>query len=353
MAQDFVGGNNIPWLVPQGQFGTRLQGGKDSASPRYIHTYLQPKTRKLVPEADFSVLTYRDDDGLPVEPEWYAPVLPMLLVNGARGIGTGYSTNIPPCNPAHLANLLGKWLRGDTSALDQPIHPYFKGFKGTVSDDGTAMGVLRKEKEDFVVTELPPGTWTQDYREWLEKQVADGTVKDFVDTSTDTDVCIRIKGMSEELLRKSLTTKVKYTNMHAFNSKGIVTRYETPNAILKEYAEVRLALYETRRKALIAAIDAELPHHEDVMRFVEDQIADEPTLDFRKKAKAVCETELVAAKYRKVSESFDYIFRLPVSAFTAEQVSKQSKTLADLRAEKARLTALNPAEMWLSELSAV
>jgi hypothetical protein len=104
---------------------------------------------------------------------------------------------------------------------------------------------------------------------------------------------------------------------------------------------------------LIAAIDADLPYHEDVMRFVEDQIADEPTLDFRKKAKSICEAELVGAKYRKVSDSYDYIFRLPVSAFTAEQVTKQAKALADLRTERERLTALRPAEMWLSELSSV
>jgi DNA topoisomerase II len=107
MAQDFMGSNNIPWLVPQGQFGTRLQGGKDSASPRYIHTYLQPGIRRIVPEADFQVLTYRDDDGLQVEPEFYAPILPMLLVNGARGIGTGYSTFIPAYNPRHLGNADG------------------------------------------------------------------------------------------------------------------------------------------------------------------------------------------------------------------------------------------------------
>jgi DNA topoisomerase II len=353
MAQDFMGGNNIPWLVPQGQFGTRLQGGKDSASPRYIHTYLQPKARKLVPEADFSVLTYRDDDGLPVEPEWYAPLLPMLLVNGARGIGTGYSTNVPPYNPTQLKAMLVKWLGGTAGALDEVLTPYYRGFKGTIAEDGTVVGVYRKEKDDFVVTELPPGTWTQDYREWLEKQLTDGTVKDFVDTSTDTEVNLRIKGMDEKLLVKSLTEKVKCTNMHAFNSKGIVTKYDSPNAILKEYADVRLALYETRRRALIAAIDADLPYHEDVMRFVEDQIADEPTLDFRKKAKSICEAELVGAKYRKVSDSYDYIFRLPVSAFTAEQVTKQAKALADLRTERERLTALRPAEMWLSELSSV
>ena len=352
MAQDFMGSNNIPWLVPQGQFGTRLQGGKDSASPRYIHTYLQPGVRKLVPEQDFAVLKYRDDDGLPVEPEWYAPVLPMLLINGARGIGTGYSTYVPPCNPALLKTMLTGWLRGNTTALDGDIKPFFKGFKGTITDDGV-IGVYRKEKEDFVITELPPGTWTQDYREWLEKQLTDGTIKDFVDTSTDTDVNIRIKGADEKLVAKSLTEKIKHTNMHAFNSKGIVTKYDSPNAILKEFAEVRLALYETRRLKQIADLQAELPYHEDVMRFVEDQIADEPTLDFRRKAKASCESELVAAKYRKVTDSYEYIFRLPVSAFTAEQVDKQAKKLAELRTEIARLERLEAADMWLSELSSV
>ncbi|NDB84317.1 MAG: hypothetical protein EB127_16665, partial [Alphaproteobacteria bacterium] len=77
MAQDYVGSNNLAWLVPQGQFGTRLQGGNDAASPRYIHTYLQPYISSLVPTDDLECLKYRDDDGLPVEPEWYAPILPV------------------------------------------------------------------------------------------------------------------------------------------------------------------------------------------------------------------------------------------------------------------------------------
>jgi DNA topoisomerase-2 len=353
MAQDFMGSNNIPWLVPQGQFGTRLQGGKDSASPRYIHTYLQPGIRRIVPEADFQVLTYRDDDGLQVEPEFYAPVLPMLLVNGARGIGTGYSTFIPSYNPRHLMGMLTAWLDGDETALDQPLEPYFQGFKGRVASDGTVTGVYRKEKDDFVVTELPPGTWTQDYREFLEKELADGRIKDFVDVSTDTEVNIRIKGMEEKALVKSLTDKVKTTNMHAFNAKGQITKYDSPTAILKEFAEVRLALYETRRQTQIATLKAELPYHEDVMRFIEDQVADRPTLDFRKKAKDVCEKALTDQHYRKVSDSFDYIFRLPVSSFTLEQIAKHQAKLGELRTEIARLDSLTAAALWLTELSGV
>jgi DNA topoisomerase-2 len=280
----------------------------------------------------------------------------MLLVNGARGIGTGYSTFIPSYNPRHLMGMLTAWLEGDSDALDQPLEPYFQGFKGRVSSDGTVTGVYRKEKDgqaDFVVTELPPGTWTQDYREFLEKELAEGRIKDFVDVSTDTEVNIRIKGMEEKALVKSLTDKVKTTNMHAFNAKGQITKYDSPNAILKEYAEVRLSLYETRRQKQIATLKDQLPYHEDVMLFIEDQCLDRPTLNFRKKPLDACEKALLDQDYRKISGSFDYIFRLPVSSFTLEQIEKHRKTLAEIHAEIARLESLTAAALWLTELSGV
>jgi DNA topoisomerase-2 len=353
MAQDYMGANNISWLVPQGQFGTRLQGGSDSASPRYIHTFLQPKTKKLVPSEDFQVLTYRDDDGLLVEPEWYAPILPMLLVNGARGIGTGYSTYVPPHNPAELKAMLVDSLNGTAGALDRPLKPWFKGFKGTVSADGTAVGVFTKQKDEYVVTELPPETWTADYREWLEKELAEGKIKDFVDVSTDTDINIRIKGIAEDVLIKSLTTKFKTTNMHAFNHKGAIAKYDTPNAILREYATVRLALYEKRRLHQMKSLQAELPYHDNVVRFIKDQIADKPTIDLRKKTRAVCDEILAKHTYTKIDNSFEYIMKLPVSSFTAEQIAKHEKQLGDLKAEIARLNLLKAADMWLNDLAAV
>ena len=352
MAQDFMGANNLPWLVPQGQFGTRIQGGKDSASPRYIHTYLQSVVKKLVPSEDFPVLTYRDDDGLPVEPDFYAPVLPMLLVNGSRGIGTGYSTSIPGYNPKELKEMLVAWLKGQSDALNRTLKPYFKGFKGTVADDGTLQGLYTKQKDEFIVTELPPGTWTQDYREWLEKQLAEGTVKDFVDTSTDTDIHIRIKGMDEAVLVKSLTDKVKTTNMHAFNSKGVITKYDSPNAILKEFADVRLALYETRRQHQLKALHDEMPYHVNVVKFIEDQVKDTPTLVLKKKTRAECDTMFQTAGYTSI-DGYEYLLKLPVSSFTAEQIAKHEAQLAALRAEHVRLESLRPAEMWLMDLAAV
>lgn len=354
MAQDFMGANNLPWLVPQGQFGTRLQGGKDSASPRYIHTHLQPIVKALVPEADFPVLAYRDDDGTPVEPEWYAPVLPMLLVNGARGIGTGYSTYIPPCNPKTLKTMLTRWLKGETSALEEPISVYFEGFKGLVVGGEQAIGTWKKVKEgEYLVTELPPGSWTQDYREWLEKELADGKIKDFVDTSTDKDVHIVIKGIDEAVLQKSLVFQAKKSNMHAFNSKGQITKYARLNDILKEYADIRLALYETRRTHQINALKAELPYHQNVVRFIEDQISAEPEVDLRRKSEQECAHILAGNGFALIDESYDYLLRLPIRTFTLEQVTKHKAKLAELRAEIARLESTKAADIWLSELSAV
>lgn len=353
MAQDFVGANNIPWLVPQGQFGTRLQGGKDSASPRYIHTYLQPGIRKIVPSEDFPVLTYRDDDGLPVEPEWYAPILPMLLVNGARGIGTGYSTYIPPYNPRQLRTMLTDWLHGNEEALDEEMTPYFQGFKGEVNDDGSVVGVYHKEKDDYIVTELPPGTWTSDYREWLEKELAEGRIRDFTDTSTDVTIHIRIKGIEEKALVKSLTDKLKTTNMHAFNHKGVITKYTSPNEILKEYAQVRLDLYQKRRIHQLNALRNELPYHTNVVRFIKDQISDKPQVDLRKKARSECDIILAKAKYDRIDNGYEYIMKLPVSSFTLEQIEKHETKLKSLEKEINSLESKRPADLWLDDLQQI
>src|SRR5204862_220440 len=102
MAQNFVGSNNINLLYPSGQFGTRAEGGDDAASARYIFTKLEPIARTIFPPLDDAILQYLDDDGQLVEPEWYTPILPMVLVNGASGIGTGWSTSVPSYNPRDL-----------------------------------------------------------------------------------------------------------------------------------------------------------------------------------------------------------------------------------------------------------
>jgi hypothetical protein len=99
MAQDYVGSNNIELLEPKGQFGSRLCGGKDSASPRYIFTNLSELTFHIFNPLDNPLLEYNEDDGKKIEPLWYIPIVPLILINGSDGIGTGFSTKVPPHDP--------------------------------------------------------------------------------------------------------------------------------------------------------------------------------------------------------------------------------------------------------------
>jgi DNA topoisomerase-2 len=357
MAQDFVGSNNIPWLVPQGQFGTRLSGGKDSASPRYIHTHLQPYITNLVPTDDFDCLVYRDDDGLPVEPEWYAPILPMLLVNGCRGIGTGYSTFIPQFNPTDLKKMLLQWLQSGTG-LESELTPYYKGFRGTIAKDAKGdyivKGVWKVEKSEMIITELPVGTWTSDFREWLDKLVTDGAIKDYSDTSTDTDIHIKVKlGESAEPVEKLLVDKLKLTNMHAFNSKCVIHKYSSPNEILHEFAHVRLEMYSKRRELLLKSLREKLPYHENIVRFIKQQCEPTPRPDLRRKTPEECEKLLTTEKFMKIKDSYDYLLDLPIKSLTLKNAQKHEKDLEDLKQKITETEATTPKQMWVTELNSL
>lgn len=358
MAQDFVGSNNLPWFVPNGQFGSRSQGGEDAASPRYIHTYLQPYIDSLIPRDDLDCLVYRDDDGTPVEPEWYAPTLPMLLINGCRGIGTGYSTFIPSFNPSELKDAIIEWLKSGTG-LTREFVPYTRGFKGTIKklakNDYEVKGIWKIEKDVAIITELPVGTWTEKFRESLDKLCEDKIIKDFTDTSTSTEIMIRVKlgptGFAP--LEKLLTDKIKLSNMHAFNSRGIIKKYDTPNAILSEFVGVRLNLYIKRREFLLEKMRDKLPYHENVVRFIRQQCEDKPRPELRKKSPEECDSLLEKDKFIRIKDSFDYLMNLPIASLTLKHARKHEEDLEILKKKINELEKKTGRDLWLDELSMI
>lgn len=174
MAQTFVGSNNINLLTPNGQFGTRLQGGADNASDRYIFTQLDKIAKVLFPPDDNHALKYLEDDGTPVEPLYYVPILPMVLVNGANGIGTGFSCTIPCFSPLQLVDYLQSKLRGDNAYESIDFVPYYEGFKGTITKLGEGKfltkGLYEVIGEDTIqVNELPVGFWTDNFKKLLDE----------------------------------------------------------------------------------------------------------------------------------------------------------------------------------------
>jgi DNA topoisomerase-2 len=380
MAQNFVGSNNINLLMPNGQFGTRLQGGKDSASERYIFTQLNSITRSIFPVTDDNILKYLDDDGMLVEPIFYAPIIPMVLINGSKGIGTGFSTDIMCYNPIEIIEYLQNKLLGIENP-DTIFIPYYEGFKGIIekiSDDKFLIrGVYEKLGADKIrVTELPIGFWTEDFKELLEELVdpkpdKDGKkvsaiIKDYDDMSKDTNVDFTItfiKGKLEELeklkgdyncnglqkLLKLYTTNTT-TNMRLFDANDTLQKYEKVSQIIDAYYDVRLDLYQDRKNYLIDALEKELVVLDNKARYIQENL--DGTIDLRKKKRDEV-TYMLSSKDYKIIEGdndYKYLVKMAMDSVTEENVDRllKSKMNKECELEKIKSTTIN--QMWKSEL---
>jgi DNA topoisomerase-2 len=203
----------------------------------------------------------------------------------------------------------------------------------------------------MTITELPDGTWTSKFREKLDKMVTDGQIKDYTDTSTDTDVHVKIKlGEDASVVEKLLVDKVKMTNMHAFNSNCVVHKYESPNEILREFVSVRLDLYVKRREHLLKVLRDKLPYHTNVVRFIKQQCEDVPKPDLRRKTIEVCNELLSKEKFEKIKDSYDYLLNLPIASMTLTHAKKHEQDLEKLKQQIGELEDMTAREMWLTDL---
>ena len=382
MAQNFVGSNNINLLMPNGQFGTRLQGGKDSASERYIFTALNKITRTLFPKADDNILEYLNDDGLLVEPVFYAPIIPMVIVNGSKGIGTGFSTDIMCYNPLEIISYLKSKLNGESYTTE--FVPYYEGFKGQIVKIGDNKFLIKGNYEKvgvdkIRVTELPVGYWTEDFKELLEELIEpqagkDGKkppaiVKDYDDMSKDTNVDFTItfaKGKLEELegikcdhscngvekILKLYTTNSS-TNMHLFNAEDKLKKYNTIEEIIDDYYETRLKLYQDRKNYMIHALEKEIILLNNKARYIKENL--DGTIDLRKKKREQVRELLHSKGYDVMDQDADYNYltKMPMDSVTEENVEKLFKELGEKQTliETIKVTTIH--QMWSTELDAL
>lgn len=379
MAQDYVGSNNINLLVPNGQFGTRLQGGKDSASERYIFTQLNPITRCIFPEADDAVLTYLQDDGQPVEPRYYVPIIPMILVNGSTGIGTGFSTSVISYNPTQIFQRLKSILTTGTGG-DHMIMPYSEGFKGEIIQDEDRYVISgcyeQLDANRIKVTELPIGTWTDSFKEHLEKcidGVAKGSktssnvvhVKSYMDMSTDTNVCIEIhfaKGSIATLIAEQhpygkngierllgLYTTHSRNNMYMFDGDDKLTKFQNAEEIMDAYIPIRLKTYQLRKEAQVNALNKELVELTNKAKFINYNLVDK--IDLRRKTDEQVNAILEGFEFDKKDGSYAYLRKMPMDTVTQEKVDKLLKERDDKSNELQELQGKTEKQIWLDELS--
>jgi DNA topoisomerase-2 len=414
MAQNFVGSNNINLFEPNGQLGSRLQGGKDSASERYIFTQLNKLTRLIYRNEDDSILTYLDDDGQSVEPIYYVPIIPMVLVNGTKGIGTGFSTEIMCYNPLQIIAYIKHKLAGGASSTSEQIpaptiEPFYKNFKGTIRRVSDTKYLLKGcytilDEKKIRITELPVGTWTDDYKKFLENLIEsphaaaggkdkDSTantapiVKEYNDMSTDTHVDITvtmaaniIKTYSEKatefecnMLEKvlGLYTTQSTTNMNLFDAKEKLVKYSSAEEIADSYSITRLEFYRKRKDALMAGLRKELMTLSNRARYITELLED--TLDLRRKTNKQLVELLKERKYDSMDansgehggdelssgqgeqgeqgqQGYKYLLKLPMDSVSEENVKKLLNEKERKEKELSELSFKTVEQMWVKDL---
>lgn len=398
LAQDFLGtNNNINVLFPSGNFGSRRGGGNDHSSARYIYTRLEDLTPIIFNKLDNYILDYQEDDGKKVEPVVYSPILPLILVNGTIGVGTGYSTNIPSFDPIDIIANIKRILNKEPYV---EMRPWFKGFKGTVKKIKTnnyeTIGNFTINGNKVHVTELPVGVWTEEYLDMLEDLESDSKeLKDnpnilskkplagFIENCGNNSIDIVIEfhkgelqklikgGMQKVITQLKLSNKFTTSNMHAFNKNHVITKYDTPEDILKEFIAFRLNVYEKRKEFFSKLLKYELDVIKYKIKFI-DLVTDEVIDLFERvnnkrvtRNRDALEQDLIANKFPKFytdaymksndphkegEATFNYIFGMNIGKLTKEEKEELEKKYKEKLAEYKKYMNTPIEQLWLEEL---
>ena len=360
MAQNFVGSNNINILKPNGQFGTRLKGN-DAASPRYIWTKLEITTPIIFNANDNNILQNQIEDGMQIEPEFYIPIIPMVLINGTQGIGTGFSTKIPPYNPREVINNLKKLLNNQKM---KSMRPWWQGFTGTITKvdnyNYEIRGVYEIENNKLIITELPVGEWTSNYKELLEnilekKKDSKAGLLDYKDNNTDQRVYFELTFEDGYLddndkIEKEyhLVKKYSITNMHLYSPKGSIKKYDTVYDIIDDYYNVRLELYQKRKDYQLDVLKNQLEMISYKVKFILLVIDKKINVNNRKKSEI--ETDLESHDFPRIKNNFDYLLSMPIYNLTFEKVEELKKQKQDKEIEYNELKDKTINNMWMEEL---
>jgi DNA topoisomerase-2 len=384
MAQTFVGSNNINLLVPIGQFGSRLLGGKDSASPRYIHTHLEPIVEKIFKKEDQAILNHTEDDGLIVEPDTYLPVVPLLAINGCVGIGTGFSTDIPPHHPLSIVKMLKDRLQGTVKSLTGlTLQPWWFGFRGPIvatnEDTWITKGLYTFDdsKRSVTITELPVGTWTKDYKVFLDELASgdkagvgdDGKpiLKSFDDLYDDDSVNFvlyfepdyyeDIKADHADFEKRfKLTTSWRLSNMTCFDEQMRIVKYSSIGDMVEAFFGPRLTAYEKRRQHEMARLEREALEADAKARFLK------AILDGSLELRGASDEEIVGGMQMNdlpplsnpdepdSVDSYDYLLRLRMDRVKASAVEEAERAVLAARMAYEALRDTTASALWLKDL---
>jgi DNA topoisomerase II len=248
-------------------------------------------TRALFHEDDDALLNYLEEEGQSIEPDYYLPIVPLSLINGAEGIGTGWSTSIPCFNPRDITTNLVKMMKGEQYQL---MFPWYKGFTGIIeqvspqSRNFAVRGVYRIIEEggdEIEITELPIGKWTRDYKNYLEELASKDEIEEIREYHQENRVHFILKVPKlQELVHAGpdaidkkfkLSSSISANNYVLFDYEGKIRRFQSEEDIIQEFFVLRKQLYERRKEYMLARLQKEFQTLLNKVRFIQGVISEE------------------------------------------------------------------------------
>lgn len=357
MACDKMPGmNNMNLFIPSGQFGSRLT--KEPGAGRYIFTELSPYFRALFKKEDDCILVPLLSDGEPIEPETYIPLLPMPLINGASGTGTGHACEIFSYHPEQVRDAVLKVLEGKKIKAGT-LTPWFRGYHGTVARNKDTGQVTTTGKLEIVnsttirITELPLGVYLDSYKDHLNKLEEEEFIRQYDDNSSEDTFSFEVMvprsttALDMEVLLKKFKLVGRGTeNFTLWNPEGTLQKYQSAEDVIEGFVPWRLSQYEVRRQKLITDTTEQIRFQSEVVRFIRFYLAN--TKVFKDTGKA----DLITLLLSKDFVDYDRLLSMPIWNLTKDKIAELEKKLADLKAYLATLQADTAGEMYKRELKA-
>jgi len=331
------------------------------------------------PEDDV-LLDYVIDDGDQVEPKFYIPILPMILINGSVGIGSGWSTNIPSFNPLDIIECIKVWLDNDGECLiEDPddktvisllpeLKPWYRGFTGSienVKDKFITYGIINKNKNKVEITELPIGLWTDKFKETCEDWKSEKQIKDFKNYSDHKKIRFTITesddGMNCSIDNMKLYSSISLSNMVVFNEKEQLKKY-TLDQIINDFCKMRYFYYTKRKNYILENLEKELRIMGNKERFITEII--NKKLNIMDVEEDVVVKELEKKGYDKdfkgeiedISEKdtnksgYEYLLRLQVRTLTANKVKQLKNDILSAQKKLDDVKKTTEKQLWLKDL---
>jgi DNA topoisomerase-2 len=362
LAQDFVGTNNTPLLHKKGNFGTRF--AQEASASRYIFTYGSENLFNLFKKEDNNILIKQTFEGQEIEPLFYVPNLPILLLNGSEGVSSGFAQKILPRDPKLVKDYILSSFKENHSLPE--LKPYYKGFKGTIEQGETSSQWLikgtieRKGINKLLITEIPITYDLKSYIDILDDLEEKKIIQGYKDKSEDDnflfEVIIASKTLAdwddEMLLSKLKLIKKVSENYTCMNENNKIEVFDDIYDIIKRYIKIKLNFLNRRKDYLIKSIEDDIRLDFSKYTFIKKIVDEDLIISKRKKSDIEIDLEKIPNIIKK-EDSFDYLLNMNLLSLTEERMKKLED---DIKSKKISLDKLKETEIkdiWIDELSKI